>query len=225
MGVNAANPLLAVSTPSPVFGRVRRASPPVSLSPVVPLMDRARENAVAHASLIRAVAVEADRTAFRALFEYFAPRIKTWMIRHGVPEEGADELAQETLMVLWRKAAQFDPARAGPSTWIFTIARNLRIDRQRRDRHPGELMPVPEDIPDDAPHPDTALDTARRESRLRRAMGILSPEQAEVVRLAFFQDKPHAEIERLLGIPLGTVKSRLRLAMQRLRTALEDLSP
>lgn len=176
------------------------------------------------AALIRDVATHADRDSFGVLFNHFAPRVKAWMLRAGAPDSAADELAQETMLTVWRKAALYDPARAGAGTWIFTIARNLRIDAIRRERHPDELMPDPTDVPDDAPRGDHALETAEREGRVQRAMAVLSPEQAEVIRMAFFQDKPHSEIERSLDIPLGTVKSRLRLAMARLRAALGDLA-
>ncbi len=176
-----------------------------------------------HAALIQAIASHADRQAFAELFRHYAPRVKAWLMRSGAPASSAEELAQETMLMVWRKASLFDGARAGPSTWIFTIARNLRIDRIRRERHPDELMQDPADEPEGPPQADRLLVAIEREERVRQAMDTLSPEQADVVRLAFFQDKPHSEIERDLGIPLGTVKSRLRLAMSRLRSALEDL--
>ena len=176
-----------------------------------------------HAALIQAVASHADRQAFAELFRHYAPRVKAWLMRSGAPAGVAEELAQETMLMVWRKASLFDGARAGPSTWIFTIARNLRIDRIRRERHPEELLQDPADEPEEPPQADRLLVAMEREDRVRQAMGTLSAEQADVVRLAFFQDKPHSEIERDLGIPLGTVKSRLRLAMSRLRSALEDL--
>lgn len=173
------------------------------------------------AAMIQAVAARADRDAFATLFDHFAPRVKAWMIRSGATDGSAEELAQETMLTVWRKAALFDPARAGAGTWIFTIARNLRIDAVRRERHPDELMPDPADDP---PQSDHLLETRDREARIRDALSSLTPDQMQVVQLAFFQDKPHSEIERTLGIPLGTVKSRLRLAMARLRSALGDLA-
>ena len=178
-----------------------------------------------YAGLIATVALRQDRVAFAALFRHFAPRVKAWLLRRGVAEGIADELAQETMLTVWRKASRYDAAKAGASTWIFTIARNLCIDSMRHDRHPSELMEAAEAESDDTPRADAMLEAAERDGRLRLALGALSPEQAEVVRLSFFQDKPHAEIEQALGIPLGTVKSRLRLAMNRLRTALEELAP
>jgi RNA polymerase sigma-70 factor, ECF subfamily len=176
-----------------------------------------------HAALIQAVAHRRDRVAFAALFRVFAPRVKAWMIRGGANDTAAEELAQETMLVVWQKAAQYDPGRAGVSTWIFTIARNQRIDALRRERHPDTLRPDPDDLagPEQA---DRAVAIAEQESRIRAALCGLPLEQAAVIHKAFFEDKAHADIEQELQIPLGTVKSRLRLAMNRLRAALGDLS-
>lgn len=174
------------------------------------------------ADLILAIASTQDRAAFAELFQHFAPRVKSYMLRLGAPPETAEELAQETLLTVWRKAALFDPARAGASTWIFTIARNLRIDALRRERRP--LIDLPDVEPEPEATPDTLLDGAERDGRLRQAMADLPPDQAEVVRLSFFEDKPHSEIAGQLGLPLGTVKSRLRLALIRLRAATGDLA-
>jgi RNA polymerase sigma-70 factor (ECF subfamily) len=177
-----------------------------------------------HVSLILAVAQRRDRAAFGALFGYFAPRVKAWMLRAGATPAAAEELAQETMLMVWRKAPLFDPSRAGVTTWIFAIARNLRLDALRRERHPSDLLVDESDGPGEAAPADHAFDMREREARIRDALTQLPPEQASVVRKAFFEDKPHADIEKELGIPLGTVKSRLRLAMNRLRTALEDLA-
>ena len=177
-----------------------------------------------HAALIDAIAQRQDRAAFAELFGYFAPRIKAWMLGAGSLPAAAEELAQETMLAVWQKARLFDPARAGASTWIFTIARNQRIDVLRRQRHPSELMV---DATDDAPAPvqaDQLLAAAEQEARIRTALHLLPPEQADVIRKAFFEDKVHSDIEKELGIPLGTVKSRLRLAMARLRALLGDLA-
>jgi RNA polymerase sigma-70 factor (ECF subfamily) len=173
------------------------------------------------AALILAIALKADRGAFTALFNHFAPRVKSYLMRLGAPAVAAEELAQETLLTVWRKAGQYDPARAGASTWIFTIARNLRIDAIRRERP----APAEEDPSDAAPEPlaDAVMAATQRDERVRGALQSLSKEQAEIVQLSFFSDHPHSEIAERLGLPLGTVKSRLRLAMARLRGLLEDL--
>ncbi len=172
------------------------------------------------AALIGAIAARSDRAAFAALFEYYAPRLKAYLLRLGADSAFAEEIAQDTMLMVWRKAALFDPARANASTWIFTILRNLRIDALRRARLAVvELDPTEEPIA--PPGADSVLDAAKRAGRLRAALTSLPPDQAEVIRLSFFDDRPHAEIERALGIPLGTVKSRLRLAVAKLRSALE----
>jgi RNA polymerase sigma-70 factor (ECF subfamily) len=176
-----------------------------------------------HVALIQAIALHRDRAAFADLFVWFGPRVKAWMLRAGSNPTAAEELAQETMLAVWQKARLFDPARAGASTWIFTIARNLRIDALRRERHPSELMQDPVEQPDAPVQADRVLALSQQETRIRAALTSLPPEQADVIRKAFFEDKVHAEIERELGIPLGTVKSRLRLAMNRLRSALGDL--
>jgi RNA polymerase sigma-70 factor (ECF subfamily) len=170
--------------------------------------------------LILAVAQRRDRESFRALFVYFAPRIKGYLIRRGMNGSAADEIAQETLLMVWRKAGHFDPSRASASTWIFTIARNLHIDQLRRgvrlpdDYYPGE---EPVSLPSDE------YSAFERDEKVSEALQILPEEQSEVIRLSFFEEVPHPVIAARLGIPLGTVKSRLRLAMNRLRKALEGM--
>jgi len=195
---------------APPPGPVRRVSEPTAASQ-------------GFADMIEAIATRGDRGAFAALFGHFAPRVKSYMLRLGAEPRLADELAQETLLAVWRKAAAFDPAKAAPSTWIFTIARNLRIDAARRARR-VEPADDPSDAPDAEPAPDEALVAAQSETRVRQALASLPIEQAEVVRLSFFSDKPHSEIAAELRLPLGTVKSRLRLAMRRLRDLLGDLA-
>ena len=187
----------------------------------------ATSDAARWAALIEAVATRQDREAFATLFEYFAPRIKTFMRRSGASEQSADELAQETLLAVWSKARLFDPGSAGAAAWIFTIARNLRIDVLRREKRTGTDYTVEIDSEfhvDDGPQPDANLAMSQTESRVRNAMTLLSEDQLRVIELSFFDEKAHAEIAQTLRIPLGTVKSRLRLAMNRLRGLLGDLS-
>jgi RNA polymerase sigma-70 factor (ECF subfamily) len=176
-----------------------------------------------HAALIAKIAAHRDRAAFAELFGYFGPRVKAWMMRAGSNPTASEELAQETMLAVWQKARLFDPARAGASTWIFTIARNLRIDAIRRERHPADLMPYPNEESEGPPQADRVLAMSQQEVRIRAALSLLPLDQADVIRKAFFEDKVHSEIEKELGIPLGTVKSRLRLAMIRLRGMLGDL--
>jgi RNA polymerase sigma-70 factor (ECF subfamily) len=176
------------------------------------------------ARLIEAVAADQDHNAFAALFDYFAPRIKALLMRSNTPAAAAEELAQDALLTVWRKAAQFDPARASASAWIFTIARNLRIDIARREQR-GKLLDLDmSDGPDQPVQPDAELVAGERELRVRVALGHLSADQLQVVRLSYFEGKPHADIAAELELPLGTVKSRIRLAMNRLRGFLGDLA-
>jgi RNA polymerase sigma-70 factor, ECF subfamily len=167
-----------------------------------------------------AVAREQDRSAFAKLFAHFAPRIKSYLVRNGTSPQSAEELAQETMVAVWRKASYYDPSRAAASTWIFTIARNLRIDVARRERGNLDQLPDPSDDIS-PPEPDALFTTKQHEQRIRSAMAQLSADQATVIRLAFYGDKAHAEVARELGIPLGTVKSRIRLALARLRSLME----
>lgn len=142
-------------------------------------------------------------------------------------EAAAEELAQETLVAVWRKAALFDPASTGPSAWIFTVARNLRIDALRRERRSASNDTSDIDFEfllDDSPHSDAVVADTQAQGRVRAALVLLPEEQRRVVELSFYQEVAHAEIARELDIPVGTVKSRLRLAMNKLRGLLDDLS-
>lgn len=168
---------------------------------------------------IVAVAAERDCDCFIALFNQFAPRVKSHLLRHGTAEQTAEELAQETLLAVWRKANQFDPGRASAGAWIYTIARNLRVDVLRQERHfdDGRIAePAAEQ-----PTPEQELKSAQGVARVRAAIDTLPAEQAEVLRLSFFEDLTHPEIAANLGLPLGTVKSRIRLATAHLRLALD----
>ena len=168
--------------------------------------------------MIAQVAQARDRAAFAALFAHFAPRVKAYLMRLGASANLAEEVAQEAMLSVWRKAHLYDPAKASAATWIFTIARNQRIDQLRRERRP-ELDP--DDPLCEAPQAaDDGLYWKQNEAPLRQALKALPQEQARVIELSFFSDHPHSQIAAELGVPLGTVKSRLRLAMARLRAAM-----
>jgi RNA polymerase sigma-70 factor (ECF subfamily) len=172
--------------------------------------------------LIVKIARERDRRAFAVLFAYYFPRVKAYLLRAGASATVAEDLAQETMLRVWRRAATFDPGAGAASTWIFVIARNLRTDVFRGQR----LVNIdldPSDAPDAQPTGETIVIMNERMERVRQALDALSQEQARIVRLFYFDEKPHSEIARALGIPLGTVKSRVRLAVARLRAQLEDL--
>jgi len=171
--------------------------------------------------LIEAVAMRRDRDAFARLFDHFAPRLKAYLMKAGATAGAAEDFAQDAMLTVWRKAELFDRTKAHAATWIFTIARNRRLDVLRQD---ARRLPLPEiDLVQDEPEqPDTVVLAAENAARLKAAMARLSPDQIEVLRLAFFQDNPHSEIARRLELPLGTVKSRIRKAMIKLRTLLDD---
>ena len=190
------------------------------------LFDNERPKAkVEWADLIGRIAAHADRDAFRLVFEHFAPRIKGLMLKAGASGEEAEEIAQDTLLAVWRKAAQFDPSSAGAPAWIFTIARNLRIDAVRRSARAGVMVPDAEleYFVDPAESQETQIVKRNDTARITGAISRLSKEQSTAIRMSFIEDRPHAEIAEALRIPLGTVKSRIRLAMTRLKDSLEEL--
>jgi len=199
------------TTAFPAFRPALRRRLPMSGQP---------EAAELNALLVR-VAQLRDRAAFGALFAHFAPRIKSYLMRQGAAPALAEDLAQEAMLNLWRKAHLFDPAKASAGTWLFTIARNLRIDVLRKEKRPE--LDAADFAPEAEPDPADGMDQTAGEIRLRDALKILPPDQMRIVELSFFADKPHSQIAAELAIPLGTVKSRLRLAMARLRAALGDM--
>lgn len=174
-------------------------------------------------ALLRRVAAFQDRQAFASLFRFYAPRLKSFLLKQGYSEIESEDLIQETMLNLWRKAESFDAAKAGVSTWIFTIARNCGIDRRRRSGR-VTVGPVQEDTeePDPDPSAEEQIIVRESEAAVRAALTRLPAEQAAVIRLSFFAENPQAEIARSLGIPLGTVKSRVRLALQRLRQMMDE---
>ncbi|PKR89824.1 RNA polymerase subunit sigma [Pleomorphomonas diazotrophica] len=175
------------------------------------------------ARLIAAIAEAGDRQAFARLFAFYAPRLKTFLARQGFGASDCDDLIQDTMLAVWRKAGQFDAEAGAVSTWIFTICRNLGIDRRRRlARSFANAEPVV-DI-DPSPSAEGEIISREEETRVRRALDRLPAEQAEVIALSFFSQSPQSEIAKALGIPLGTVKSRVRLAMNRLRHLLDEPS-
>jgi RNA polymerase sigma-70 factor (ECF subfamily) len=170
---------------------------------------------------ITAVAARRDRAAFSDLFHHLAPRFKTFALRAGVTHQQAEELAQETMLMIWRKAASFEPGRAAPMAWLFAIARNKRADLFRRasPAH-ADLGETPEHADDEQYGPEEAFRAGRARDLVQQAMTALSPEQRVVVEKAFMEDKSHADVASELALPLGTVKSRIRLALSRMRDEL-----
>lgn len=173
------------------------------------------------ARLAEVVARDRDRKAFEELFDYFAPRIKAYLVRLNLQSQQAEELTQDVMIVLWHKAGLFDPAKSSLSTWLFRIARNRRIDALRRDRSRKIDPEDPFLQPEGPDAPDDTLDSERRDERVRAALAALPEEQVRLVRMAFFLGLSHSQISDETGLPLGTVKSRIRLAFGKLRTALK----
>jgi len=175
--------------------------------------------------LLEAVARQ-DRSAFVALFHHFAPRVKSYLMRNGLHEGAAEDVMQEVMLTIWRRAPLYDRTQAAAATWIYTIARNKRIDRFRREKRPEVDLEDPALVPDEAEGPDHESGAAQEADRLRRAMRDLPAEQLELLELHYFGDMSHSAIAEELSLPLGTVKSRLRLATRRLRAMLdEELGP
>jgi RNA polymerase sigma-70 factor (ECF subfamily) len=170
-------------------------------------------------ALLVDVGTRKDRDAFIRLFGYYAPRVKSYLLKHGADESAADEVVQNTFVTVWEKAGSYNPAKAAPSTWIFTIARNKRIDSLRKERFI--------DINTDDPAFGNVAAEAAEEyaddaavGHLNDAIDTLPAEQARLLRMAFFEDKSHSVIAKETKLPLGTVKSRLRMAMEKLRLLL-----
>lgn len=178
-------------------------------------VERVTESGDDWTALLLAVRDRQDRAAFAALFRHFAPRIKGFLMKSGASDALAEECAQDVMATLWQKAHLFDPARASVATWVFTIARNRRIDALRRAKRPE-----PEDLPwGPEPEPDqqAVLEMAEDTARLGAALARLPPPQRDLIEKAYFGDLTHTEIATETGLPLGTIKSRIRLALDRLR--------
>lgn len=167
------------------------------------------------ARCIARICADQDETAFVTLFQYFAPRVKGFLMKSGASATLAEECAQDVMATVWQKAHQFDPTRASVATWIFTIARNRKIDMLRRQRRPepDDLAWGPEEEPDQA----DILVLQQESERLAMALKALPEKQRVLVERAYFGDLSHGEIAAETGLPLGTIKSRIRLALERLR--------
>ena len=167
---------------------------------------------------MRRIAAHRDQAAFIEVFEHFAPRVKAFLMKSGATASIAEDCAQDVMVTLWNKAHLFDPARASVATWIFTIARNRRIDALRKERRPE-----PEDLPwgpEAEPDQLDVLSMQQESEQLAKALRSLPDKQRELIEKAYFGDLSHSEIAADTGLPLGTIKSRIRLALDRLRHAM-----
>ena len=172
--------------------------------------------------LVRRIAEAQDREAFIAVFGYYAPRVKSYLMRMNLAEDVAEDVTQEVMSQLWRKAHLFDPGKAAFSTWLFRIARNRLIDMRRRDRSGLLDEHDPFFQPEPTVGPDEAVGRAQSEERVRTLINALPEEQRQLLMLSFFEGMSHGQISAVTGQPLGTVKSRIRLALLRLRKEVED---
>ncbi len=167
---------------------------------------------------LEAIRDRQDQKAFADLFSYFAPRVKAFLMKSGAPHDVAEECAQDVMATLWRKAHMFDGTKASVATWVFTIARNRRIDMARKSRRPE-----PEDLPwgpDAEPGAAEVMALQQETELLGRALATLPEKQRKLIERAYFGELSHSEIAAETGLPLGTIKSRIRLALDRLRHAM-----
>ncbi|WP_380057599.1 sigma-70 family RNA polymerase sigma factor [Falsihalocynthiibacter sp. SS001] len=182
-------------------------TPPVDISPQTTLMLAVRD--------------QRDREAFASLFDFFAPRLKSFVMRYGVPSGQAEEVVQEVMLAVWSKAEQFDPHRAQVSSWVYQIARNRQIDLLRR-----ENRPMPEELredPDVEPDASQVLAVDQETEHLKRALSALKADQRDIIEKAYFGELSHQDLSDQTGLPLGTIKSRIRLGLERLRHELKGM--
>jgi RNA polymerase sigma-70 factor (ECF subfamily) len=198
-----------------VHSAYRAAVPGVSRTRKIDLSKGVKVSEAEWVGHIRRIRNEQDQSAFAELFRHFAPRVKSFLLKSGASITLAEECTQEVMAAVWQKSHLFDPARASVATWIFTIARNRKIDMLRKSRHPE-----PEDLtwgPEAEPDQEDVLSLQQETERLGEAMAQLPEKQRELVEKAYFGDLSHSEIAAQTGLPLGTIKSRIRLALERLR--------
>lgn len=174
------------------------------------------------AELTRAIAADRDQTAFAELFNYFSPRIKSYFLQLGANAEHAEDMSQDVMSVLWHKAHLFDSSKSSLSTWLFRVARNRRIDLLRRDKSALIDINDPIFIPPEPTPPDEAIEEDERDKNVRKALALLHDKHADIIRMSFFLGLSHSQISEQSGLPLGTVKSRIRVAFQKLRESLEQ---
>lgn len=175
-------------------------------------------------SLLMDVRDHQNKQSFAALFEHFAPRVKSYVLKLGSNDTMAEEIAQQTLLQVWRKAHLFDESKAAASTWIFRIARNLRLDLIRKEKHYDYDDHDFSQMEDAGDTPDVSAEKSQQAKLVHAAMQVLSPEQREIIHLSFYEGLSHGEIAKQIDLPLGTVKSRIRLAFKRLKETMGEVA-
>ena len=177
-----------------------------------------KNNKKVWAELIKKVETLKDTSAFEELFNHFAPRVKAFLMKSGADPQMAEECSQEVMATVWRKAHLFDPARASVSTWIFTIARNKKIDAIRKLNRPEPEQLYTEQ--DYEPDQEEVVELQQETERLATALGELPEKQRVLIEKAYLGELSHSEIAEITGLPLGTIKSRIRLALEKLRHSM-----
>ncbi|WP_415893961.1 sigma-70 family RNA polymerase sigma factor [Neptuniibacter sp. PT8_73] len=170
-------------------------------------------------SLLMSLGETKDKALFVQLFKHFAPKIKAYIIRLGLVESTAEELMQETMASVWRKAHMYQKSKAAASTWIFTLARNQSIDWMRKQKYPEYSLDEWHEEADESQ--DTCTDVVLS-ARMQASIDKLPELQAQAIYMSFYEGRSHSEIADRLGIPLGSVKSRIRLASEKLRVMWRD---
>lgn len=173
---------------------------------------------------LQAVGNRADRNAFKRIFLVMTPKLKAYLISTGQSQNEAEEILQETMLKVWRKASLFDKNKSAANTWIYSVAKNARIDRIRKETRPAPDPDDPYFTPDPPETGEQSVSRSQDGEIIRKAMQILSVDQIQIIKMSFFEDKSHAEISEELGLALGTVKSRIRLAFGKIRNEVEKLS-
>ena len=168
------------------------------------------------------IAESQDISSFKKIFDYFSPRLKSFLMKSGADEAVAEEIIQETMAIIWTKADYYDPKVASPSTWIYTIARNKKIDILRKSR-----KAILEDIdtailPPIESKADENIEHDQKFEMVAKYLDGLPADQLDLLKMNFFEEKSHGEIAEITKIPLGTVKSRIRLALEKIRGKLEQ---
>lgn len=185
-------------------------------------MEKPSKTADEAAEWLKRIAQSGDKSAFVALFNYFAPRLKTWMRRQNLTAAEAEDLVQDVMFQLWQRAAQFDEKKARASTWIYTIARNRLIDVRRKEKSSGHYLasPLSDGADPGTDEPQKLMELGADRAQIQKALAGLPPEQRDLIEESYFNDQSHGDIAAQHHLPLGTVKSRLRLALKHLRKNL-----